>query len=293
MKHRMCARPGRMYARPGISLVEIIVALTLASVLGATATSAFVTQSKFFDAQEKADFARGVSRSALTVIMSELRMLEQGGGIVSASTSQITVRAPYALGIVCGTAEELTISRLPTDDEMLSNAEFSGLAFRSRATGSYTYVENSGLKPTPDKDGEAVCDAAGVSVYEDKKGPDGKALQGPLPSPLPEVGEPIFLYQIVTYEFRNSVSVPGRLALWRSTATGEPEELAAPFDTTAGFRFYAADAATSQSTVPGALHTITGIELLLDGVSERPDHDGSHRSVPLSTSVFFKNRPAA
>jgi len=176
---------------------------------------------------------------------------------------------------------------------MLANAEFSGVAFRSRATGNYTYVENSALQPTPDRDGEDVCDAAGVEIYEDRKGADGKALQGPLPSPLPEVGDPIFLYQIVTYEFKNSVSVPGRVALWRRTATGEDEELAAPFDETAGFRVYVDDAATSQTTVPAALHTITGIELLLNGVSERPDHDGSHRSVPFSTSVFFKNRPAA
>ena len=280
----------RMYVRPGVSLVEVILALTLATVLGATATSAFVTQSRFFDAQEKIEFARGVSRSALQMIMSELRMVEQGGGVVSVTTQQITLRVPYSLGVVCGNTTQLTINRLPVDALTLTNADFSGLAFRSRATGSYTYVENSSLKPLPNPAGTAVCTGAGFTVYNDANGADGETLQGPLPAPMPEVGAPIFLYQIVTYEFRNSLSVPGRIGLWRRTATGEDEELVAPFDPTAGFRFYVNDAAASESTVPVALHTITGIELLLNGVSERPDHDGSHRSVPLTTSVFFKNR---
>jgi type II secretory pathway pseudopilin PulG len=286
----------KLYARPGVSMVEVIVAFVLASVIGATATSAFVTQSRFFDVQEKTDFARGVSRGAMNMIVSELRMLEQGGAIESASTSRITVRAPYALGLVCGTASpHLTISRLPADPRGLKTAVHSGIAFRNRSTGNYTYIQDKSTKPTPKRNAASVCTAAGVSVYQDGGGDsDGEVMQGKLPAIVPDIGAPVFLYQRITYEFKASRAVPGRVGLWRLTEDGgSPEEIVAPFETTAGFRFYVSDAAAATGTVPGALSTITGIELQLDGLSERPEQDGSYRAVPLSTSVFFKNRPSS
>jgi type II secretory pathway pseudopilin PulG len=284
-----------LHARPGVSLVEVVVALTLASVLGATATGAFVTQSRFFDAQEKVGLARGVSRGAMNMIVTELRMLEQENGLVSATPTRITVRAPYALGVVCGNTMQLTISRLPADPSVLSGAEtgHSGYAYRDPATGRYTYVEGGA---PPSKNGAAICASAGIAIYTDGGGSlDGEAMQlGSVPSPAPVIGTPVLLYQRITYEFRSSVTVPGRIALWRLIEkTGVDEEIVAPFDTTAGFRFYINDGPAPQATVPGVLQTITGIELQLDGLSERPEHDGSHRSVPLSTSVFFKNRPTS
>jgi type II secretory pathway pseudopilin PulG len=282
----------KLHARSGISLVEVIIALTLASVLGATATAAFVTQSRFFDAQEKVDFARGVSRGAMNMIVTELRMLEQGGGIVSATRRRITVRAPYALGVVCGNTLALTISRLPADPMALETADYSGLAYRNRATGTYTYVEDKTTKPTPWKKGEITCAANGIAVYVDKGGDsDGRVLEGSLPNPAPEIGAPVFLFQRVTYEFKASVTAPGRTGLWRRTEeTGIDEELVAPFDTTAGFRFYVNDAAVPTAEVPAQLNSITGIELNLDGLTEHAGNGGAARSVPLTTSVFFKNR---
>src|SRR5688572_32640870 len=89
-------------ARAGVSTAEFIVALTLTGVLGASLMGVFVTQSQFFDTQTEVATARSVSRGAMNLMMSELRMLESGGGIVAASPTSVTVRAPYALGVVCG-----------------------------------------------------------------------------------------------------------------------------------------------------------------------------------------------
>jgi type II secretory pathway pseudopilin PulG len=280
------------HRRSGISLVEVILALTLASVLGATATAAFVAQSRFFDAQEKVDFARGVSRGAMNMMVTELRMLEQEHGIASATRRRITVRAPYALGVVCGNVGALTISRLPADPLVLETAAYSGLAYRNRATGRYTYVEDNSTKPTPFKPAEAICAAAGISIYKDHGGDsDGRVLQGALLNPAPAIGAPVFLYQRVTYEFKASVTVPGRTGLWRRTEeTGLDEELVAPFDTTAGFRFYVNDGAVPTAAVPAEPGSITGIELNLDGLTEHAGNGGAARSVPLTTSVFFRNR---
>jgi hypothetical protein len=278
-------------ARAGISMVEVIVALVMASVLGATATSAFVTQSRFYSSQEETDFARGVGRRAMTIMVSELRMLEQEGGIAAATSKSITVRAPYAMGVVCGNVTVLTISRMPVDAEVLSSAGYSGYAYRDRATGRYTYVE--GAATAPAVAGAPICTAAGMSVYSGGGGNlDGQAMQfTSVPTPAPAIGTTVFLYQRITYEFANSVSVPGRVALWRRIEeTGVNEEIVAPFDTTAGFRFYVNDAAVPQADVPAALSSITGIELRLDAFGERAGLQRTGQLVPLTTSVFFKNR---
>ena len=281
----------QLQARSGISLVEVIIALVLASVLGTTATGAFVTQSRFHDSQEKTDYARGVSRGAMTVLISELRMLEQEGGVEAAAPKRITVRAPYAFGVVCGNDPQLTVSRLPVDREVLDSAGYSGFAYRNRGTGRYRYEPVP--SPQPTEGGAAVCAAAGMAVYSGGGGNlDGKALQfAYVPRPLPEIGMTVFLYQRITYEFAPSASVPGRIALWRRIEEKNVnEELVAPFDTTAGFRFYVDDAATAQATAPVQLSRITGLEVRLDAVADRAGIRRTGQTFPLTTSVFFENR---
>ena len=283
--------PDMLRARAGVSTTEFMVAMTLTSVLGGALTGVFVTQSRLFDTQTEVAMARGTSRGAMNLMMSELRMLESGGGVVAASPTAVTVRAPYALGVVCGTTGALTISQLPADPTALADAGYSGFAYRDPVTGRYTYVEGAGTLPTPA--GDAVCAGAGITVVQDGGGAfDGRALQFPLvPSPVPAIGAAVFLYQRITYEFRASAAMPGRIALWRRIEErAEEEEVAAPFDSTARFQFYVNDAPVAQATAPPLLHTITGLELKLHGVIERPDTEGARQRMRLSTSVFFKNR---
>src|SRR5687768_7317811 len=278
--------------REGFTLVELLVTMVLTAVIGAAITGVFVTQARFFDAQEKVAFARGVSRGGMNMIVSELRMLEQGGGIVSATNRRITLRAPYAMGIVCGNGSgRLTVSRLPVDSVTMSDAGFAGFAYR-KSDGTFTYVETTSK---PDRDqGIAVCLAASVTVMTGSTiNQMGRVEQFPfVPSPAPAVGAPVFFFQRITYEFRTT---SGRVGLWRrvdsAASPGEGEELVAPFDSTAKFRFYVNDSPAAQTAVPTLLHSVTGIELTLDGLSDRPERNGTYQSVPLTTSVFFKNRP--
>jgi prepilin-type N-terminal cleavage/methylation domain-containing protein len=266
--------------RAGFTLVEVLIALTLTAVLGAAVTGAFVSQSRFFDRQEKVGAARNVSRSAINIIMSELRMVERSGGVTAATNSAITLRVPYAMGLYCNlNVGTMRISRLPADSAQLASAVYSGYAFRTSAS-TYTYVPGT-LPPTPGTAGS--CTASGVTELA-----GGGVMNVPLGTPL-TVATPVFLYQLVTYEFKASTMVPGRIGLYRRVV-GAEEELLAPFDTTAMFRFYESDAAVPQTAVPGTLSNITGIELVLDGLSERPNGDGTFQRVELSTSVFFRNR---
>lgn len=279
-----------MRNRAGFTLVEVLIALTLTAVLGAVAMGAFVSQSRFFDHQEKVGAARAVSRGAMNIMMSEMRMIELGGGIVAATTQEITMRVPTAMGVACASAGTLTASMLPADLSGVDNVDFSGWAFRT-GPGTYTYVEGT---VAPIAGLATVCATAGILPAQTGVSTagvlnDGSVIQIATGTAVP-AGSPIFLYNIVTYAFAASTTVPGGIALWRELDGAAPEELVAPFANTAEFRFFVNDAATATTTVPGTLSTITGVEIVLDGVSERPNSDGTFQTVPLTTAVYFKNR---
>jgi prepilin-type N-terminal cleavage/methylation domain-containing protein len=280
-----------MKARPGFTLVEVLIALTLTAVLGAAMMGAFVSQSRFFDHQDKLGAARAVSRGALNIMMSEMRMVEKGGGIVPTPTNtELELRVPYVFGMVCSTAAStLTVTTLPADLSGIGSMDFSGWAFRG-SSGAYTYMEAPIIATAlTNAVGGPVCNTAGI-VPGTGIVPGGTVVTVPLSGATPAVGTPVFLYRRITYEFAPSAAVSG-IALWRHV-DGElnAEELVAPFDNTARFRFFESDAASAQDAVPTTLSDVTGIEIVLDAVSERPNGDGTFQTVPLTTAVHFRNR---
>jgi len=272
-------------SRAGFTLGEVLVALVMTGVIGAAVTGVFISQSQFFDTQEKAGAARAVTRGAVAMLMSELRMIERGGGVITANDTLLRVRVPYRMGLACRVnAVGVWVTFLPADPSVAANAVYGGYAFRDPASGAYTYMEGGNV---PESVGGAVaasCAGQGYAVVANG------VEQRVRPTSGVTLGSPVFVYQIVEYVFRPSVAVPGTVALWREViGSNTDEELVAPFDTTVGFRYYANDAA-NPAAAPADLTTITGVELRLDGISERDNRDGSTRSVPFSTSVFFRNR---
>jgi hypothetical protein len=287
---RTAAVGSRLRPRMGFTLAEVLIALVMTGVIGAAITSVFVTQSSFYDRQEKESFARGVTRGATNVLTSDLRMVERDSGVVQASSSRLVLRVPYIMGVSCGGSGGTTmvVRHLRTDPILLADTVYSGYA-RMRADGSYRYHDlpsGSSHRPTLN-DGNATCVAAGIDSI--RGGGGTLTIPTPASADIAPAGHPVLLYQLVTYEFK---TVAGQLGLWRTVHRkgGSGELMVAPFAPTAGFRFYVNDEPLSQAEPPAVLRELTGIEIRMDAMSQRPDRDGTHRTVPLATSVFFKNR---
>jgi hypothetical protein len=113
-------------------------------------------------------------------------------------------------------------------------------------------------------------------------------------NPVPKKGHIVLLYRRIRYQFKNSTMLPGRTGLFRTplnSAAGE-EEIAAPFANTARVNFYVLNNAAAQAAVPGTLGDTRGLELVLDGMSERtPQGSTAPKTANVRTSVFFENRP--
>ena len=278
-------------SRSGFTLIEMIVGIVIFAIVGALFTQLLSVQGKFFDKQGQGNAARNVSRASLNRVVSDFRMIEATGGVVAATPTSLTIRIPFAMGVVCGPANGggTAVSLLPVDSVIYHAPGFYGYAWRSATTGVYTYIENPAAE---EKNGGAnACNAAAITTLTN--GHTTKITPTIAGSSL---GTPVFLYRMIRYEFKASTAVPGKVGLYRSVifpnGTESTEELVAPFAATARYRFFVVgNNDVGQDDPPAPLSDLRGIELHLDGMSETiiPGSQ-SAEAAPFTTAVFFKNR---
>jgi len=288
----MINRPSR---RSGATLVELLVGLVIAVILGAVVVRGLMTEARISEDREAWANARRVAFSASGRLSTELRMVETGGGIEYANDAgdTLVVRVPYAFGVLCDTDGMVsTVALLPADSVMLVAPGFSGFAWRDAETDAYMYV-TAGVDLDFNGDPSA-CESNGISpVTGLADSPDGQVIEveGTVPSEL-EPGTVVFLFRRTLFAFDDSELVPGSKGLWRTTlATGTAEELAAPFDSTARFSYFVQGETEAQQDAPVSLSGIRGIEVQLDGRSEmapRVSNSGT-RIVRLATAIYFQN----
>ncbi|MBA3761308.1 MAG: prepilin-type N-terminal cleavage/methylation domain-containing protein [Gemmatimonadales bacterium] len=290
--------------RRGFTLVELLISMIVTAIIGAALVRMVLSQARFMDQQEAWREARSVSRGGINRLLSDLRAVEAGvaagtGGlrVAAAGGQDFTVRVPYAFGVLCGIAANVyTVSLLPVDSTMFAQAGYTGFALRNKA-GVYTYHASNVLTVT----GTAALCLNGVydsihTVPTLNGSPAGKVANLTRTAgsilPAPDRGSIVYLYRDIRYEFKASTVIPGRTGLWRTRVTGgTTEELAAPFDATARVNFYNLDAMPAQAAVP-PLQNVRGLELRLNGMSERtPAGSTAPKTANMTTSVFFENRP--
>jgi prepilin-type N-terminal cleavage/methylation domain-containing protein len=285
-------------SRPAFSLVEVLVALTILAIIGAIFTRILISQGRFTDQQNAQRGARTVSRQALNILESELRMVQDSGGIDSASTDGKTIRvlAPYRFGLNCGVSKGRQVaSMLPVDSLTLAQAKYRGFAWRNNA-GVYTTVfpnqplgndspEVSGdvTQCTGSKGNEAQIKTLSINKRAgsilDLRPPQGSAPQG----------QTIYFFQRITYTFKTSTAFPGEYGLFRTVEGAAAEELMAPFDSTARFKYWTRGAAASVSAPP-ALGLIRGVDVVFAARSQyTPMGKTAPSKSTVVASIFFKN----
>ncbi len=282
--------------RAGFTLTEVLIAVVIIGIIGAAFTRLIIAQSRFFTREYGARSARAVARNSMNLMLSDLRMVQDSGGVDSVSSDGRTVRVivPYAYGMACGNSLTATVvSLLPTDTSALKLATYGGYAWRNPSSGRYTIVTPplpqgaNKVQASTDQDLCIASSKADISTLHI----NGRSGQVVDLTPL-AVGvaayDPVFLWQKITYSFDTSASFPGLYGLYRNVSGGQREEILAPFTSSARFKFYVPNQDTSQTTVP-ALSSIRGLDILLYGVSPKAANDGTRASTTFTTAVFFKN----
>jgi hypothetical protein len=289
---------GRSANRAGFSLAEIIVATMVLAVLGLAFTQLMLTQGRFSDQQNALRGARTVARQSMNVLLSELRMVQDSGFVDSATSDGkvLRVMVPYLYGITCDNitagTDRTVASMLPVDSMQYKQAKYYGYAWR-QSNGTYRRFRldsTGGAVPTvasTSEDDECTNVSTGINAIS--VGSVTGLFLELFPQGATTAGDPVFLFQRVRYSFKASTSFPGYYGLYRYADNGTEEELVAPFDSTARFKYWKTGA-TASTAAPPALDSIRGIDVVLAGVSTYTPSGKTSPSVStLVTSIFFKN----
>jgi prepilin-type N-terminal cleavage/methylation domain-containing protein len=264
--------------RRGFTLVELLIAIVLFGLLGTALARLMISNSRFVARQEAQLEARQTARAAMNSIIAELRMVSDGG-LLAAAPESVTVRIPYAFGVLCRNEYALLT---PPDSAAYAAAVPGGIAYR-QPDGTYTF--DATVTVTGTTASTADCDADSVRVV-----PGGLRITLSQSNIAPPATI-FYLFQTVTYRFAPSVMLPGRKGLWRRVGATN-EEILAPFATTARFAFLVGSRLTVQTAPPGTLSQIQGLELRLTGESENtPAGAAAPLQFALSPRVKFMNRP--
>jgi type II secretory pathway pseudopilin PulG len=275
--------------RAGTSLIELLIALVVLAAFASTMTVLIVSNSRSDENNDARREARGVARSALNILESELRMAEPAGVIAPTNDSTITFRQPFAFGLVCtNTGGSVTIAMLPSADlpASLSVTGYTGWAYRD-STGAYQYQGTANITP-----GSAATCTGLPNPITPLTANSGRVVV--VPAVIgPNTGQVALLYRQLTYSLRASTALPGRRGLFRTAGTnGTAEELAAPFATGARFRWHILDNPIVQDTLPTDFSDLSGVQFVLTAQSLRtPRNSSAPMQAPFTTSVFFQNRP--
>jgi hypothetical protein len=283
--------------RRAFTLVEILVAFTVLGIMGAMFVRIILSQSRFTDQQNAMRGARSVSRLALNILESELRMVQDSGGIDFASADGRTIRAivPFRFGLYCGVSSGGTVvSMLPIDSLTLAQAVYAGWALRSH-TGTYTTIlpaDPLGADAPVLSVDPAQCTGASAGQAQVRtlsvNGRAGQVLDI-RPARSGTIAQPVFFFQRITYAFQASATFPGQWGLYRMVQGGSTEELMAPFDSSARFKYWTRGAAASVAAAP-ALPLIRGIDVVFAARSRyTPIGRSSPSRSTVIASIFFRN----
>ena len=293
-------------SRRGFTIVEIITSLTIIAIIGLAMTKLILGQTRSFQYDNGSRRARTAARSAMNILITDLRMTQDQGGVTAVdgtNNRKVTVRVPTVFGFVCElTGAGVVVSLVPTDSFQLASSKYGGYAVRDSTAGTYTYVtalSTDSMRTT----GAGRCHSGGVNIFADTAPVAGRLgsvyLLSPAPPAITAVGSPVFVWQTVSYEFKTSAIYPGRYGLYRtvsglSGADTTSDELIAPFKSTARFSYYTQLPYGTKDTVstsaPGALNNIRGFQIYLPAESsDTMPTRNTPQSATTTTAVFFKN----
>jgi prepilin-type N-terminal cleavage/methylation domain-containing protein len=299
-------RSYRQGPRRGYTLVELLIAIVILGIIAAAMIRLMVSQANFTSSQAAMRGARSVSRDAYNILMTDLRMVQDSGGLVFAKADSIKVRVPMAYGLVCKQGGGYTtVSLVPGDSALFALGTYGGVAYRDTTSGVFQFI--------PVAAGDAITTETTPTVCTDSTAGPGIATISYLPvngvlrtgrvarvkaMPAAPVGTAMFVWQEILYAFDSSAAYPHRgRGLWRTvTGTGAAntwtrDEIIAPFDSSARFKFYVYDQDMSQAAVPNPISKIRGFDLVLNGASIRPaSGDTKQKVTKVTTAVFFKDR---
>jgi prepilin-type N-terminal cleavage/methylation domain-containing protein len=139
-------RLGHRRIRRGYTLAELLITLTMLSVIGTVVAQIMMGQQRYYQRTVEQMGVRRELRSALSVLPAELRGLSSvGGDVVDFTTSSITFRSPLGTSLVCAKTGTSTIDVPPLNTARTSTTSW----YQAPVAGDTVFAlryDSSGVK---------------------------------------------------------------------------------------------------------------------------------------------------
>ncbi len=289
----------RLRGRAGFTLVEVLVALVLAVLLGGVIFQVVQGESRFVSVQSAREEVQQNSRGALEILASELRAA-QPAGLVSADTNSLTFLLPRIWGISCGGGDGAS---LPVIFPAAGGTVFdintaSGLMADTGAVGTPAW----GPSPNPTLNLRArdialaaqnpALGVAGNACAGVRSTSGGALLTGYNVTgtniPRAPAGNTVYLYQLVTY----TVALDGtEWWIYRTLGSGSAQPLAGPIDGANGLALIYYDASGNRIPQPiAALATLKTVRRIGITVKTKSRTQGNANLTDTqATSITLRN----
>lgn len=271
--------------RAGFTLVEMLVALVVTGILAGGIISLLLRQNDFYGQTDDVVFAEQSLRATADLVASELRVASPYD-IVEAEADRLTFEYDLVRAVVCEVDGGDVYFYVVDEADNANVGSQVGVAFRNpySSTGyqyDRSYTKDRAIALDKNDNIAETCYLDGGpqptdgNYYLFRKLPSWDAAVGP-----PADGAYLRFFGRLTYEFRPSGFGSGT-ALFRSS-----QELASPFESSAGFRYVMADGSVVNSTTNFA--DIRQVRISATAVG-----DGANRydvSRDLSYDIPLRNR---
>lgn len=276
---------GRPPRTLGFTLVEVLIAITVAGILGAGILALVLGQNRFYGHHDDAIYASQSLRAAMDLMAAELRIASPTD-LIEAESDRVSVRFDLSRAVVCGPTDPLglgdEVALFVYDSVTNANlpADFRGTAVSGPYDASFAYAD--GWTGTASVGGlaQTLCEANGTppdpgNVYQLVSGWSDEFGSAPDP------GSIVRRYGQLTYSFAASGFGSG-LAVWRNA-----QELVSPFDEGARFRYEMADGSIQDNVSDPDLPGVRMIRIEVTAVGDGANRYGVER--PLDYTVPLRN----
>lgn len=221
-------RRGPVPGSRGFTLVEVLITVVVAGILGGALMSLVIGQQRFYARSDNEVLAQQNIRAAVDLMAAELRMAAPED-IVTASADSVTIRFDLVRAVVCGGGSGST--HVYAYDSV-ANANLTsgivGTAYSEPYDSAFVYADGfTGTITGSNAASETLCQTNGAPTSEPSSA--FRLVSGW--TTAPPRGSLVRWYGTLTYSFAASATDAGAQAIWRNG-----QELVTPFE--AGARFW-------------------------------------------------------
>jgi prepilin-type N-terminal cleavage/methylation domain-containing protein len=241
----------------GFTLIEVLIALVIATIIGGALISLLAGQSLFYAKSDQLITAERNIRAAADMVSADLRMAAPDD-LVAATPDSVSLRYDVLRLIVCDStgADEIAGYVLDTISTFGLSAAVQGLAYREPFDSVFNYADGFlGTVTSTGSGPKTICTDTGAPAtlpsgyYRTVTG--WQAAFGD----RPDEGSYVRSYRLLTYRFAPSVFASGT-AIWRGS-----DELVGPVADSASFSYVMADGSVQATVAGGALANVRAIRV--------------------------------